>query len=91
MTYSARQLLEVREMIQSGAFTFLKTFVNDRKEAADVNADHLSSNLTSLLEREQEIGAAKTLKSLIGDFSNHIDSIIKEAQEKEAQDHATSS
>jgi hypothetical protein len=81
MILTARQLLDVATMVRSPEFAYLKDFIDERVKTCETNARDLSENLTSLLAREQQLGAAYSLQHLLHDFSTHVEYKIKQAQQ----------
>jgi hypothetical protein len=78
---SGRQLLDVRDMVNSIEFAYLVHFVKERTKVCEVNARDLAGNLASLLEREQQLGAGYNLQTLISDFSTLVEQQIKQSQD----------
>lgn len=70
-------------MTKTAEFTVLAEWIKEQQQLCENTAKDLSGNLTSLLEREQALGASYCLQSIIKNFTDSIEFKIKQTIEKE--------
>lgn len=70
---SERQAMDVRHTIREElSWGLFKEFIAAQAKEKRIQSKVLSGDLTKLLEREQLLGQADLLESLMEDFHNHV-------------------
>lgn len=85
MVNSYRELLEVKEQLKrkDKTFSLIVSFIEQRLEINKALEDQYSDSITTLLRREQAIGAVKELKTFVSELDSFINTKLQEAKEKE--------
>ena len=81
-----RELMEVEHELKSGLiYGMIREYMAARLVETRNQARVLSSNLTSLLEREQLLGQVNLLETFHDDFHNHVVHVVTKQPNKDTE------